>query len=132
MLYSSASVLIRSFLYCEAVIASSSAFRFLNTPCLASLVNSAIFSDLGDKLITVYVPQLEYPLIKQALEKGKEVAQALQNDHLIWGCILNCQNQVQSIFSQSIFSNSSPNHRQINNPLYAPGKTSFDLINATI
>ena len=89
-------------------------------------------SDLGDRLITVHVPQLEYPLIKQALEKGLEVAQLLQNDHLIWGCILNCQNQVQSIFSQSIFSNSYPNHRQINNSLYAPSKKSFDLINATL
>jgi hypothetical protein len=84
-------------------------------------------SDLGDKLITVHVPQLEYPLIKQALEKGLEVAQLLQNDHLIWGCILNCQNQVRSIFS-----NSYPNHRQINNSLYAPSKKSFDLINATL
>jgi ApbE superfamily uncharacterized protein (UPF0280 family) len=56
-------------------------------------------SDLGDHLVTVHVPKLEHQIIEQALENGFAKAQTLKNQGIIWGAILNCQDQVRSVFS---------------------------------
>ncbi len=69
-------------------------------------------SDLGDHLVTVHVPKLEHQVIEQALENGFAKAQTLKNQGIIWGAILNCQDQVRSVFSaQSIEVNQWMNQR---------------------
>jgi ApbE superfamily uncharacterized protein (UPF0280 family) len=57
-------------------------------------------SDLGERLITVHVPTLEFDLIEQAIENGQLVAQALKDQGLIWGAILSCQQQVNYVMDR--------------------------------
>jgi len=54
-------------------------------------------SDLGEHLITVYVPTLEDELIEHALDNGLMMAQTLKEQGLIWGAILVCQQQVKYV-----------------------------------
>ena len=59
-------------------------------------------SDLGEHLVTVHVPTLEYELIEHALENGLMVAQKLKDQGLIWGAILSCQQQVHYVMDQTL------------------------------
>jgi len=51
-------------------------------------------SDLGERLVTTDVPQLEPALVLRALKAGLQKAQALRAAGLIFSAALVCQNQI--------------------------------------
>lgn len=54
-------------------------------------------TDLGELLVTVDVPQLDWQYVDLALQRGYQKAQQLQEEGLIWSALLYCQGQAQSL-----------------------------------